>query len=133
MNEPESSLRIVIADDDPDIRALVSIATKRAGLELVDALGDGESAWAAIREAKPDIVLLDVAMPGMTGIDVTRLIKADETLDRTRILLLSAAVSERDQAIGYEAGADEYLIKPFSPRGLSERLSQFARQDEASV
>jgi Response regulators consisting of a CheY-like receiver domain and a winged-helix DNA-binding domain len=120
------AVRVIIADDDPDIRSLVIIAVTRAQLELVDALGDGGSAWAAIREERPDLVVLDVSMPGITGVEISRLIRADDSLAHVQVLLLSAAVSEGEQQIGLDAGANEYVIKPFSPRELTERLTTYA-------
>jgi DNA-binding response OmpR family regulator len=119
-------LRVVIADDDPDIRALVTIAVKRAGLDLVDSCSDGTAAWESLQAHAPDVAILDVAMPGMTGLEVCRLVRADARLSGIRILMLSAAVADRSRQAGLVAGADEYFIKPFSPRLLAERLSLLA-------
>ncbi|KQV07915.1 response regulator transcription factor [Leifsonia sp. Root112D2] len=130
MNET-GSVSVIIADDDPDIRALVTIATTRAGLNLVNALGDGESAWNAIRDHRPDLVVLDVSMPGKSGVEISRLIRGEQSLNGTDILLLSAAVSETEKRTGIDAGADEYVIKPFSPRDLTERLSAYAERIRA--
>jgi DNA-binding response OmpR family regulator len=116
--------RVVVADDDADIRALVAIAMRRAGIELVADVASGDLALIAIREHRPDIVILDVSMPGMTGLDVTRELRADPSLDGIRVFLLSAGVTEAAIAAGKEAGADEYLIKPFSPRELATRISE---------
>jgi len=116
--------RVVVADDDADIRALVAIAMRRAGIQLVADVASGDEALIAIREYVPDIVILDVSMPGMTGLDVTREIRADRALDGIRVFLLSAGVTEAAIAAGKEAGADEYLIKPFSPRELATRISE---------
>lgn len=124
MNSGIGALRVIVADDDPDIRALVAIAVRKSGLNLVDSLEDGEAAWHSIRLHRPDVVLLDVSMPGMTGIDVCRLVRADDAAHDMRIFLISAAVDDASQAAGLEAGADEYLVKPFSPRELIGRLSQ---------
>jgi DNA-binding response OmpR family regulator len=123
MTAGAGSLRVVVADDDPDIRALVSIAVKRAGLDLVDSCVDGPSAWESVQTHAPDVALLDVAMPGMTGLDVCRLVRADARLSGMRILMLSAAVADTSRQAGLDAGADEYFIKPFSPKLLAERLS----------
>jgi DNA-binding response OmpR family regulator len=117
--------RIVIADDDDDIRALVAIAVRRAGLEVIASCPDGNSAWSAIEETEPEIVLLDVAMPGHTGVELSRMIKSS-AVRNPYIVLLSAAVSPRDREVGLDAGADEYLVKPFSPRELTARLVQIA-------
>jgi DNA-binding response OmpR family regulator len=126
VNAEAGALRVVVADDDPDIRALVTIAVKRAGLDLVDSCVDGPSAWASVQEHAPDVALLDVSMPGMTGLEVCRLVRADARLSGIRILILSAAVADSSRQAGLDAGADEYFIKPFSPRLLAERLSLLA-------
>jgi DNA-binding response OmpR family regulator len=110
--------RIVIADDDDDIRALVRIAVKRAGLELVADVADGQAAWAAIQETRPDFALLDVSMPGLTGVEICALVKADEALAGVSMMLLSAAVDDASRERGIEAGATTYITKPFSPRDL---------------
>jgi DNA-binding response OmpR family regulator len=119
----ETPTRVVVADDDADIRALVAIAVRRAGIKLVADVATGDAAIAAIREHQPDMVILDVSMPGMTGLEVTREIRADSTLSGIRVFLLSAGVTEAAMQAGMDAGADEYLIKPFSPRELATRIS----------
>jgi DNA-binding response OmpR family regulator len=110
--------RVVVADDDADIRALVAISAKRAGFDVVASVEDGDKAWLAIQEHVPDLVILDVAMPGMTGLEVCKLVRADARLSETPVLLLSAAVDEVSRAAGEAAGAQDYLAKPFSPRAL---------------
>lgn len=110
--------RVVVADDDPDIRALVAISARKAGLDVVASVEDGEKAWVAIQEFTPDLAILDVAMPGMTGLEVCRLVRADPNLNNLPVLLLSAAVDEASREAGDEAGAHDYLAKPFSPRAL---------------
>ncbi len=122
--EVPARLRVVIADDDPDIRALVSIAVNRAGLDLVAATEDGYSAWSAIREHKPDLAVLDVSMPGMTGLEICARARADESFADTRIVLLSAGVDEAARDAGLLAGANEFIAKPFSPRELGARLTE---------
>lgn len=109
---------VVVADDDSDIRSLVSIAADRAGLEIVASVADGALALRAIHQHRPDLAILDVAMPELSGLDVCRGVRADATLDDLRILLLSASVDEQSQSIGLDAGADYFLAKPFSPREL---------------
>lgn len=126
MSAPDAALRVIVADDDADIRDLVSIAVMKAGLDLVDQQHDGEAAWNSIQENVPDIALLDVSMPGMTGIEVCRLVRGEERFNRMRLLLLSASVTDEAREIGLQAGANEYLVKPFSPRELAEQLSSIA-------
>lgn len=114
--------RIVIADDDVDIRELVRISVVRAGFEVVAEVGDGDAALAAVRDFAPDLAILDVTMPGLTGVEVCRAVREDATLDAVRILLLSAAVGDASMATGLEAGANAYFAKPFSPRELTASL-----------
>jgi DNA-binding response OmpR family regulator len=117
------TLRVVIADDDPDIRALVRISVQRAGHKLVAELADGDDAWAAIHDRAPDLAILDVSMPGLSGIEICTLIRADETLDGVRVMLVSAAVDDASRERGLAAGAMSYISKPFSPRELVSLLS----------
>lgn len=122
--------RVVVADDDADIRALVTISAKRAGLEVVASVADGEQAIASITELRPDLVILDVAMPGLTGLEVCAKVRENADLADIPILLLSAAVDEAARAAGREAGATDYLAKPFSPRALVTWLNtEFAIAD----
>jgi DNA-binding response OmpR family regulator len=125
-----SPRRVIVADDDADIRALVAISVRKAGMEVVASVEDGTSAWAAIGELVPDLVILDVAMPGLTGIEVCRLVRADARFDSVPILLLSAAVDEASRAAGTEAGAQNYLAKPFSPRALVAWLGSRSSLDD---
>ena len=115
--------RVVIADDDPDIRALVSISVRKAGLELIVAAADGDQAWAALQEHRPDLAVLDVSMPGKTGFELCRLARADAELAHLQIVLLTAAADDQSRASGLEAGADEFFVKPFSPREFAAWLS----------
>jgi DNA-binding response OmpR family regulator len=113
----------VIADDDPDIRALVKISAVRAGLDVVAEAGDGDEALAAIRLLVPELAILDVTMPGLSGLEICRVVRADSALDGVQILLVSAAADETSIAAGMRAGAADYLSKPFSPRELASRLA----------
>ncbi len=115
--------RVVIADDDADIRALVRISAIRAGLEVVAEAANGDEALAAIRLLVPELAILDVTMPGLTGLEICRLVRADSALDGVEVLLVSAAADETSIAAGMRAGAADYLSKPFSPRELASRLS----------
>jgi DNA-binding response OmpR family regulator len=114
---------VVIADDDPDIRLLVSIAVEKAGFDLVATTEDGNAAYAAIIKHLPDLVVLDVNMPYRSGLEVCRLIRKDIALVDTMVVILSAAVDEQSRDAGFEAGANHFLSKPFSPKELAKRLS----------
>lgn len=117
---------VIVADDDADIRTLIAIAIERSGLELIDELSEGDSAWEAIEAFKPDMVVLDVAMPGKTGLEITRLIRADASVSGIPVILLSAGVGDDSREAGLAAGATEYLTKPFSLRELAATISAVA-------
>jgi len=118
-----NGLRVIVADDDADIRTLVSIAVRRAGLDLIAEVGRGDTALEQLRELRPDIAILDVSMPGLTGIEVIAELSVDEQLRGIRVFLLSAAVTEAARQAGIDAGAEDYFFKPFSPRELALRLT----------
>jgi DNA-binding response OmpR family regulator len=113
--------RILVADDDADIRDLVEFKLTQAGYD-VHAVADGVSAWTAFEQDRPELVVLDVMMPGMSGIDVLRRIRESEGAS-VPVLLLSAKSRDSDVDTGFEVGADDYVIKPFSPRELVHRVS----------
>lgn len=112
---------VLIADDDADIRELVRYKLDRSGYELV-AVEDGERAWAALNERRPDVAVLDVMMPGLSGIDVLKRVREHETLFDLPVILLTARGQDQDVDEGFVAGADDYIVKPFSPRRLVDRL-----------
>jgi DNA-binding response OmpR family regulator len=112
---------ILVADDDQDILELVAFRLERAGYEVLTA-GDGEQALAAAREHRPALAVLDVMMPKLTGYDVVKAMRADEGTSRIPVILLTARVQEADVSRGFEAGADDYIRKPFSPQELRARV-----------
>lgn len=112
---------ILIADDDPDILELVAFRLERAGYEIVCA-NDGEEALQLATERVPDLAVLDVMMPKLTGYEVTARIREHEATNRIPVILLTARVQEADVERGFEAGADDYLRKPFSPQELRARV-----------
>lgn len=123
--EPGKPL-VLVADDEEDIRVLVSFRLDRAGWEVVTA-ADGREALDLILERRPDIAVLDVRMPKLTGIEVLEQVRADATVGETPVILLSAGVQEDSIAKGLEAGANEYMKKPFSPDELAARVEAVAR------
>ena len=114
--------RIVVADDDEDIRELVVFKLRQSGHDVV-AVGDGAAAVAACQEERPALVLLDVMMPGMSGLDAARALRADDTMAGVPIIMLTARAQEPDIEQGFDAGADDYIVKPFSPRELASRVA----------
>ena len=119
-------LRVLVADDDEDIRGLVALAVGRAGCTVVASVADGTAALAAARTEPPDLAVLDVSMPGATGLEVCDQLRADPATAGIRILLLSAGASLDNVARGLAAGADAYLAKPFQVAGLVHQVRALA-------
>ncbi|CAN5585105.1 hypothetical protein BH11ACT8_BH11ACT8_35500 [soil metagenome] len=113
--------RIVVADDDVDIRELVEFKLTTMGHDVV-AVGDGAAALEACRAQKPDLAVLDVMMPGVSGLDAIRMIRSDADLLDLPVILLTARAQEADVENGFDSGADDYITKPFSPRELAARV-----------
>jgi len=122
--------KILIAEDDPDIRELVAFTLRFAGHEVVAASNGEEAVQLAAREF-PDLILMDVRMPRMTGYDACRAIKANSELRDIPVVFLSAKGQESEIQTGLEAGAEEYLLKPFALDQLMDRvrviLSKFGK------
>ncbi|GAA2356879.1 response regulator transcription factor [Dactylosporangium salmoneum] len=112
---------ILVADDDMDIRDLVAFKLEQAGYDVV-AVDNGLAALTAATENPPDLVVLDVMMPGMSGIDVCRQLRQEQSTKGLPIILLTARAQEGDVEVGFGAGADDYIVKPFSPRELVSRV-----------
>jgi DNA-binding response OmpR family regulator len=117
------SKHVLIADDEPNIVVSLEFLMKREG-HRVSVARDGDAALAMIRELRPDLVLLDVMMPGKTGFDVCQAVRADESLAGIRILMLSAKGRDTDLAKGRALGADAYMTKPFSTRELADKVRE---------
>lgn len=112
---------ILVVDDDHDICALAQFKLTSLGHRVL-VEHDGESGLASLRSDGADLVVLDWMMPRMTGIEVCVAIRADPTIAATPIILLTARAQEADVQRGFAAGADDYLVKPFSPRELASRV-----------
>jgi DNA-binding response OmpR family regulator len=114
---------VLVADDDDDILLLVTTRLQRDGYEVVQAR-NGIEAIARVQEHKPAVAVLDVGMPGLDGIEVLSAIRSDPALVGTRVLLLTAKAQESDVRRGFDAGADAYVKKPFSPAELAARVRE---------
>jgi len=112
---------ILLVEDDPDIRHLVSYKLTKGGFDVI-AVADGVAALHTARDSPPDLVLLDVRMPRMSGIEVCRELRAGPLPRTVPIIMLTARSRPQDLEQGYAAGATEYIVKPFSPRDLLERV-----------
>jgi DNA-binding response OmpR family regulator len=116
----------LVADDIADIVMLIALTLERAGYRVVK-VSDGSAAFAEAVASRPDLVILDVQMPGMDGYEVTEALRAREETRRTPLMLLSAHAHEADVRRGLEAGADDYLVKQFSPGQLLARVEALQR------
>ncbi len=115
---------VVIADDDPFIPTMVKTMLDRDGRFEVYAATNGKDALEYCRQFLPDVLLLDVMMPGVDGFNVCKLLKSDSATSRIRIIMLTALTQKIDLIEGYDSGADEYVTKPFTPKRLIESIDK---------
>jgi two-component system response regulator MtrA len=123
MIAPVAPARVLIVDDDPDIRALVMYRLTASGYDVI-AADDGEAGLAAAREHGPDLVLVDWMMPRLTGVELCSRLRADPATAGIPVVLLTARTDDVALRGGREAGVDEYITKPFSPRELAARVDE---------
>jgi DNA-binding response OmpR family regulator len=116
--------RILVVDDDENLRRLTAAYLESEGYEVVEA-HDGPSALTTVEEQEPDLLVLDLMLPGLSGLEVARKVRAGRA---TPILMLTARGSEEDVLRGFDAGADDYLVKPFSPKVLVARVKAVLRR-----
>jgi two-component system alkaline phosphatase synthesis response regulator PhoP len=116
--------KILVVDDEPKIVQLARDYIDRAGFAVLTA-GDGKSALAVARAEKPDLIVLDLGLPGMDGLDVARAVRKDSNVP---IIMLTARGEESDKLVGLELGADDYITKPFSPKELVARVRAVLRR-----
>jgi phosphate regulon transcriptional regulator PhoB len=121
--------RVLLIEDDRDIVELVRYNLEREGFQ-VDSATDGTTGLAQIRKTPPDILLLDLMLPKLSGLDICKEIRRDQSLNRLPILMLTARGEEADRVVGLEMGADDYVTKPFSPRELGARVKALLRRTE---
>jgi DNA-binding response OmpR family regulator len=120
---------ILVVDDEPRIAQLARDYLEHAGFAVVVA-GDGRSAIQAVKTRRPDLVVLDLGLPGLDGLDVTRQIRTESSLP---IVMLTARDDELDKLLGLELGADDYITKPFSPRELVARVRAVLRRSDRAA
>jgi two-component system, OmpR family, phosphate regulon response regulator PhoB len=118
---------ILIIEDEPAIREMVCFALERAGFDCVQA-NDSEDGQACIADRAPDLILLDWMLPGMSGVDLARRLKREELTRNIPIIMLTARGEEADRIRGLDMGADDYVVKPFSPRELVARIHAVLRR-----
>lgn len=118
---------VLLVEDEPAIQELIAVNLARAGHHVLKA-SDAETAERMVREALPDLVLLDWMLPGMSGVEFARRLRADERTRSIPIIMLTARGEEQDRVLGLETGADDYVTKPFSPRELVARIKAVLRR-----
>jgi len=121
------SERILVVDDEPDLLELVRMNLSQAGFE-VDTAVDGAAALKALRGERPDLVVLDLMLPDVSGTDLCRQLRSDPAFAELPIIMLTARADEVDRVVGFELGADDYVTKPFSPRELVLRVRAVLRR-----
>ena len=119
--------RILVVDDDRDIVRLVRSYLEKAGYQVVTAY-DGETALHMLRTEQPHLLILDLMLPDRDGWDVARLVRSDNQLAATPIIMLTARVEDIDKIVGLEIGADDYITKPFNPREVVARVRALLRR-----
>jgi phosphate regulon transcriptional regulator PhoB len=121
--------RILVIEDDKDIVELVRYNLEKEGFRVL-ASGDGATGLAQVRKTPPDLLVLDLMLPKLSGLEICKEIRKDVSLNRLPILILSAKGEEADRVVGLELGADDYVTKPFSPRELAARIKALLRRAE---
>ena len=119
--------RVLIVEDERDIRDLILLHLQRDGYQVTTA-GSGEDGLLQVKQSPPDLILLDLMLPGMSGLEVCRRLRQEPTTATLPILMLTAKADEVDRVVGLELGADDYVVKPFSPKELVARVRAVLRR-----
>jgi two-component system alkaline phosphatase synthesis response regulator PhoP len=127
VSEPARGRKVLVVEDDPDLRELLRYNLTQEGLAVEEAQ-DGAEAMERIRRRTPDLLLLDLMLPGMTGLELCRALRAEPATAALPILMVTAKGAEVDRVLGLEMGADDYVVKPFSPRELVARIKALLRR-----
>jgi phosphate regulon transcriptional regulator PhoB len=122
--------KILIVDDEKDIVELIAYNLEQEGFRVLRAY-DGQAAWEAVRTQKPDLAVLDLMLPGMSGLEVCKLIRRHGETERLPVIMLTAKSDHVDKILGLELGADDYMTKPFSVRELVARIRAVLRRSQA--
>jgi two-component system alkaline phosphatase synthesis response regulator PhoP len=124
---PEGVMNILIVEDEPDLTELLTYRLKKEGFQVSSAV----EGWEALRRAEeiyPDLILLDIGIPGLNGIEVCKWLRRHPKLKKCAVFMLTARGAEADQVAGFDAGADDYLVKPLSPTVLISRIQALRRR-----
>src|SRR5687768_17802459 len=124
--------RILLIEDEPDIAEVLQYNLEKEGFQ-VELAGRGDAGLEAVRREIPDLILLDLMLPGLDGLEMTRLLKRDPATAHLPIVMLTARSEEVDRIVGLELGADDYISKPFSPREVVLRVKAVLRRASAGA
>jgi two-component system, OmpR family, phosphate regulon response regulator PhoB len=124
--------RIAVVEDEPDLAEVVRYNLSREGFQ-VEVHSRGDAALEAVRRKPPDLIVLDLMLPGLDGLELTRALKRDTATARIPLVMLTARAEEVDRVVGLELGADDYVTKPFSPRELTLRIKAVLRRGEGGT
>jgi two-component system alkaline phosphatase synthesis response regulator PhoP len=127
-----ASQTILVVEDEPDIRKLVQYNLVQERFKVVEA-EDGEQALKILQREKPNLVVLDLMLPGLSGLELCKILRERQDTAQLPILMLTAKAGEADKVVGLEMGADDYLVKPFSPREMVARVRAILRRSEAQI
>lgn len=126
-----NTVKILIVEDDPDIADLVARYLQKAGF-ATEIVGSGAQAWTTIRTRPPDLIVLDLMLPQLDGLEICRLVRSHEPTASVPIIMLTARGEESERIVGLEMGADDYVPKPFSPQELVARVRALLRRTRRS-
>src|SRR5687768_1928109 len=121
-------VRVLVVEDEHDIAGLIKHTLERSGDMLVETISSGDAALKSVTERTPDLIILDLNLPVLSGVEVCRILRARPTTALTPIIMLTARTSESDRVIGLDVGADDYVTKPFSLRELAARVRAVMRR-----
>lgn len=127
-----ATTRVLIVDDEPDVIEMLSLNLSKTGAFAVSSASNGASGLEKAREELPAVVILDLMMPKLSGLEVCKLLKGDVKTRHMAVLMLTARADEIDRVVGLEIGADDYVVKPFSPRELVLRIQAVLRRTDAA-
>jgi two-component system phosphate regulon response regulator PhoB len=125
-----SSKRVLVVEDEKDVVDLLNLNLRKAGGFVVSSASDGATGLAKARDEKPDFIILDLMLPKMSGLEVCKILKTDAATRQIPVLMLTAKAEEIDRIVGLELGADDYVVKPFSPREIILRIKAILRRGD---
>jgi DNA-binding response OmpR family regulator len=132
MERVATTTRVLVVEDEHDIAGLIKHTLERGGEMEVDTVGSGDAALKAVTDRAPDLIILDLNLPVLNGLEVCRILRARPNTSRVPIIMLTARTSESDRVIGLDVGADDYVTKPFSLRELAARVRAVMRRRGAA-